>query len=174
MKKINIIVILALVVLLGSCVTKRACDRKFPPQEYTTTQDSTYTKDSIVEKIVEVPVYIKGDTVTKSDTVFIDKETGLSNSKPIHAETTFSKATSQVRDGKLGLTLIQKDSMFKVQALAKEAYYWKEKYNSKELVVIKEVKFIPAYHKVMSIVGLILSVGFLAYIVFKVRAMLNP
>jgi hypothetical protein len=26
-------------ILLNSCVTQKACDRKFPPQEYTTTQD---------------------------------------------------------------------------------------------------------------------------------------
>jgi len=173
MYKILFYLIIA-VLLTTSCVTQKACDRKFPPQEYVNQKDSIYVKDSIIYKPIDVPVYIKGDTVIQSDTVIVEPKTKLPKSKPVYAETEFAKATAQVKNGKLYLTLIQKDSMFKVQAMAKEAYYWKEKYNSKESVVIKEVKFIPAYHKVMSIVGLILSVGFLAYIVFKVRAMLNP
>jgi len=140
-----ILVILAVVALFAtSCVTQKKCNNKFPPQTITITKDSIVTKDSVVYKPLEVLVYIKGDTITKHDTVYVDKKTGLVNSKPIYVETEFAKAKAQVINSKLNLELIQKDSTFKVKtdSLLKEIYHWKEKYNSvvSNRVVTKEIK----------------------------------
>lgn len=52
------IIIIAVLLLLSSCVTQRKCMQKFPPKE---TRDSVY-----IEKIKEVPVFIPGDTVKVS------------------------------------------------------------------------------------------------------------
>jgi len=160
------------VLLLGSCVTQKACDRKYPPQVTTIVKDSIVARDSIVEKIVEVPIYIKGDTVVKTDTVLIDKKTGLANSKPVYAETDFAKATAQVKDGKLNLTLIQKDSLFKIQVIARESYFWKEKYFTEKSKEVKQVKVVPKYYSIMAMVGLFSIVLLIGYIIFKIRGRL--
>ena len=171
MKKSWILLIVGML-LLSSCVTQKACDRKFPPQVTTIVKDSVVTRDSIVEKLVEVPVYIKGDTIIKSDTVWRDKTTGLANSKPVYAETDFAKATAQVKDGKINLTLIQKDSLFRVQVLARESYFWKEKYFKEKSKEVKIIKVVPKYYSIMSTIGIISLILLVAYIIFKIRGRL--
>ena len=144
MKKYIILLLVVVALFATSCVTQKKCNTKFPPQIVTITKDSIVTRDSVVYKPLEIPVYIKGDTVTKTDTLYRDIKTGLINSKPVYAETEFAKAKAQVINSKLNLELIQKDSTFKVKtdSLNKEVYHWKEKYNSilEKQVVTKEVK----------------------------------
>lgn len=173
MKKINIIIAVVLLSIFSSCVTQKACDRKFPPQESVIVKDSIATRDSIIYKPVDVPVYIKPDTVVKSDTVIIESDTKLPNSKPVYAETEFSKATAQVKSGKLTLTLIQKDTMFKVQAMAKEAYYWKEKYYSEASKEVVEKKVIPKFYNIMTWVGVTILGLLLARGIYKIKEMLS-
>lgn len=171
MKKLLFI---SLIILLGlsSCITQKRCNQKFPPTVTVVTNDSIVYRDSIVEKIVEVPIIIKGDTVTKTETVYVDGNTGLVNSKPVHAETEFAEATAQVKDGDLNLTLIQKDTLFKVQAKAKESYYWKEKYlTEKTNSVIREVedKKIPKFYTIMSYIGVISVTILIVYLIYKLK-----
>lgn len=159
MKKIFLLIITLLV--FTSCVTQKACNRKFPLQENVITTEKIVVRDSIVYKPVEVLVPIKGDTVTKYITVVTDSKTGLVNSKPVYAETEFAKAVAQVKRGELYLELIQKDSILKVtsDSLVKEVYYWKEKYNTTEKTVAKKEYIIPTIYKIsMAIVVLTLIV----------------
>lgn len=160
-------ILLLLIALLSvSCVTQKACDRKFPPQNIVITKDSIVTRDSIVLKNIEVPVYIKGDTVSKSDTVFI---TTKPNSKPVFVETSFAKATAQVINGKLTLELTQKDTLFKVEALAKESYYWKEKYKEASSQKVVREKYVPLLYKILSFIGLIALIFIIIRIYVYVR-----
>jgi len=170
MKKSLLWVILVMV-LLSSCVTQSKCDRKFPSQQYTNVKDSLVIKDSTVYSYAEIPVYIKGDTVTKHDTVFKDRKTGLINSKPVYAETDFAKAKAQVVNSQLKLELIQKDSTFKVRtdSLLKEIYHWKELYKSKDTVTIKEVRHIPKIYSVFALIGLLTVVITMLYFIFKFK-----
>jgi len=174
MKKSWILLIVGML-LLSSCVTQKACDRKFPPQVTTIVKDSVVTRDSIVEKLVEVPVYIKGDTVIKSDTVWRDKTTGLANSKPVYAETDFAKAKAQVVNSQLKLELIQKDSTFKVRtdSLLKEIYHWKELYKSKDTATIKRERYIPGVYNVFALIGLLYVIITILYFIFKFKDKLN-
>jgi len=170
MKKSLLWVVLVMV-LLSSCVTQSKCDRKFPPQQYTNVKDSLVLKDSLVYTYAEIPVYIKGDTVTKHDTVFRDKKTGLINSKPVYAETDFAKAKAQVVNSQLKLELVQKDSTFKVRtdSLLKEIYHWKELYNSKETATIKKERYIPGVYNVFALIGLLYVIITILYFIFKFK-----
>ena len=143
-------------IILSSCNTQKRCDSKYPPKVIVEVRDSIYEKDSIIYKVVEVPVYIKGDTITRKDTVYKDSKTGLVNSNALYAETEFAKATAKVTNSILNLTLIQKDSVFSVKSdsLIKEAYYWKEKYYSSKSTEIVELKTIPKIYKIFSLLGL--------------------
>jgi len=174
MKKSLLWVVLVMV-LLSSCVTQSKCDRKFPPQQYTNVKDSLVLKDSTVYSYAEIPVYIKGDTVTKHDTVFRDKKTGLINSKPVYAETDFAKAKAQVVNSQLKLELVQKDSTFKVRtdSLLKEIYHWKEQYNTVNTQKVKEVKYIPKIYSIFALIGLLGVIGIMLYFIFKFKDKLN-
>jgi len=165
MKKI--IIFIGLLTMLSSCVTQKACNKKYPPEVITEIAEKIIIRDSIVEKIINVPVYIKGDTINNYDTVVLNKYTGLINSKPVYAETEFSKAEAQVINSRLSLELIQKDTLFSVQAIAKEAYYWREKYREELTKTVKEVRYIPNFYHVMGIIGVISSVLFLVWLIFK-------
>jgi len=170
MKK-SLLLLILIVGLLSSCVTQKACDRKFPAQTHIITKDSTVIKDSTIYSYAEIPVYIKGDTVVKHDTVVKDKQTGLINSKPVYAETEFAKAKAQVINSKLKLELIQKDSTFKVRtdSLIKEVYHWKEKYNSEDTLKVKEIKVVPQIYKVLATVGVISIILIIVYLIFKIK-----
>lgn len=167
--KWNIILLAVTIGLFSSCITQKKCNERFPPTTEIIYKDSISERDSIVEKIVEVPVYVKGDTVTKTDTVWRDKKTGLATSKPIYAETDFSKAAAQVKDGKITLTLIQKDSLFKLQVKAKEAYYWKNQYTKEKIKDVVVKKEVPKFYSVMAMVGIGLSTLLISYIIYKIR-----
>lgn len=145
----GLLVILFSAIIMSGCITQKRCNSKFPPQTITIVKDSIITKDSIVYKPVEVLVHIKGDTVTKHDTVYRDIKTGLINSKPVYAETEFAKAKAQVVNSKLNLELTQKDSTFKVKtdSLNKEIYHWKEKYNFIYKKEVDSIKYIPKIYK---------------------------
>lgn len=171
MKK-SLFLLVIVTFLLTSCVTQKRCYEKFPPVTETIIKDSIITRDSIVEKIVEVPVEIKADTVLINDTVFIDKKTKLPNSKPVYAETDFAKATAQVVNGNLNLTLIQKDTLFNLQVTARESYFWKEKYFKERSKVVQKIKVIPKYYSIMSMIGLVSVVLLIAYTIFKIKSYL--
>ena len=174
MKK-SLIFLFLIILFLSSCITERACNKKFPPEIYSIAVDSTIIKDSIVYSYAEIPIYIKGDTVTKYDTVTINKKTGLVNSKPVYAETEFAKAIAQVVNSNINLSLFQKDSIFvvKTDSLVKEVYHWKEKYNKISTQTIKEVKVIPKSYSIFALIGLIFVIGTILYFIFKLKDKLH-
>lgn len=174
MKK-SLLLLILVALLLSSCVTQRKCDRRFPPETYTQIKDSLVIKDSVIYSYAEIPVYIKGDTVTKHDTVFKDKKTGLINSKPVYAETDFAKVTAQVVNSQLKLELVQKDSTFNVitDSLMKEVYHWKEQYNSVNTQKVKQVEHIPKVYTIFALIGLLTVIITILYFIFKFKDKLN-
>jgi len=167
MKKLLLLIFT--VILLSSCVTQKACDRKFPTTPSIITKDSIVYRDSIVEKIIKVPVIIKGDTVYKDTTIYIDKLTGLVNSNVITTSTDFSIASAWVSNSKLNLKLIQKDTLFSLEAKAKEAYYWREKYNSLSKTEVKVEKYVPRVYKIFMVIAIISIVSVILWIIDKFK-----
>lgn len=171
MKKSLLLVIL-MAIILSSCITEKRCYNKYPPKTVVEVRDSIYKKDSIIYKVIQVPVYIKGDTIVRNDTVYKDNKTGLINSKPLYAETEFAKATAKVTNSILNLTLIQKDSLFSVKSdsLIKEAYFWKEKYNSSKTIEIIESRSVPKIYRIFSMIGLITIMWILIKLLVKYKS----
>ena len=168
MKKLFIF--LTLILLIGtSCVTQKRCNSKFPPITNTIIKDSLVYRDSIIYKPILVKVWIPGDTVRETTTVYVNK--GIVNSFPIVAESDFARAVAQVQNSKLTLDLYQKDTTFTVRedSLIKEAYYWREMYNSKEVTKIVEKKVIPKFYIWMTVIAGILLVYHVTRIIIKLR-----
>ena len=118
-------------------------------------KDSIIYKEKIVFRDTTIFKYLPGDTVFKSTIVYVDKITGLVNSKKLFAFTSLPEASAWVYNSKLFLNLIQKDTTIEIRldSAIKEATYWKEKYQSNSSVVVKEVTKSPLYMKVLAWIG---------------------
>lgn len=113
------------VIALASCTTERKCARKYPPQIIT--KDSLVYIPRLVPFAVHDTVWLPADTVKVTDSVEIVN--GIANSKKVISETEFALAWAQVKDSKLLLELIQKDTAItrlikgSVQTTDKESYH---------------------------------------------------
>ena len=118
-------------------------------------KDSIVYKEKIVYKDTTIFKYLPGDTVYKNTIVYVDRLTGLVNSKKLFAFTSLAEASAWVYNSKLFLNLIQKDTtiVVRLDSAIKEATYWKEKYQSNSSVVVKEVTKSPWYMKVLAWIG---------------------
>ena len=119
----NRVLFLALL-FLTSCITEKKCWKRYPPR--------VVVKDSIVYKVKEIIIrdtlVIYGDTVVNTDTVYLDKLTGLITSNKIYSETEYAKAYAQVVSSRLFLELIQKDTA--IERLLRENVQIKEVYRT--------------------------------------------
>ena len=116
MKKL-LILIIPILLIFSSCVTQKACDRKFPPVAnteyiYDTIHDSTYVKEIVKDTVVVIKVG-KDTVIHDTDTVYI--KNGLVNSKPVTVKGELSEATSQVVNSKVLLTLKEHATELKIE-----------------------------------------------------------
>ena len=118
-------------------------------------KDSIVYKEKIVYRDTTIFKYLPGDTVFKTNTVYVDRVTGLANSKKIFAFTSLAEASAWVKNSKLFLNLTQKDTTIEIRldSAIKEATYWKEKYQNNSSVVVKEVTKSPWYMKALAWIG---------------------
>ena len=131
-------------------------------------------KDSIhyVQSYRDTTIYytIPGDTIHDTTNIYISK--GLVNSKPITLENLFSISTSYVRDSKLYLSLIAKDTTLQIRldsAIRESKYYrymYEKSINTKDTIV--EVNKTPWYIKsLIFVLMLLLSYFILNYLKIK-------
>ena len=106
-------------------------------------------------------VFVKPDTVVKSDTVIYYR--GLINSRRIHAETDYASAWSQVVNSRIRLQLIQNDTA--VARLLKKKIQIKEVYKTRTKV-IKEWR-VHWYHTAALWVAIPVILLIVAYILMK-------
>lgn len=140
-----------IIILLGLLIT--SCSPKIIKE--VVTKDSIIYKEKISYRDTTIFRYLPGDTVYKETIVYVDKATGLVNSKKLFAFTSLAEASAWVYNSKLFLNLIQKDTTieFRLDSAIKEASYWKEKYQNSNTVVTKEVTKSPWYMKVLAWIG---------------------
>lgn len=138
-------------ILLGLLIT--SCSPKIIKE--VVTKDSIIYKEKISYRDTTIFRYLPGDTVYKETIVYVDKATGLVNSKKLFAFTSLAEASAWVYNSKLFLNLIQKDTTIEIRldSAIKEASYWKEKYQNSNTVVTKEVTKSPWYMKVLAWIG---------------------
>ena len=142
--------ILLISMILGLAVS---CSPKIITE--TVTKDSIIYKEKISYRDTTIYKYLQGDTVFKTTVVYVDKNTGLVNSKKLYAFTSLAEASAWVYGSKLFLNLIQKDTTIEIRldSAIKEARYWKERYQNSSTVVTKETFKSPWYMKVLAWIG---------------------
>lgn len=138
-------------ILIGLAVT--SCSPKIIKE--VVTKDSLIYKEKIVYRDTTIYKFIPGDTVFKTTVVYVDKNTGLVNSKKLYAFTSLAEASAWVYNSKLFLNLVQKDTTIELRldSVIKEATYWKEKYHNSSSVITKETFKTPWYMKVLAWIG---------------------
>lgn len=107
-------------------------------------KEKIITKDSIsyVQSYRDTTIYysIPGDTIHDSVNIYISK--GLINSKPITLQNDFAISTAYVKDSKLNLSLVAKDTtlQIKLDSAIKVISYYRKLYESHNYDLTKEVE----------------------------------
>jgi hypothetical protein len=158
-----------IMLVLGSCVTQKKCNSKFPPSTNTSVHDSIIIRDSIVYKDRLVPVYIKGDTVWQDKPIPGIPE--KINTTPMFLENTYAKASAWIENSRLKMELIQKDQVitFKLDSADKIAKHWEYRWrNEKQIITLPPVKYTPKFWLITGclFIGLVLAV--IGYFVLKI------
>jgi hypothetical protein len=162
-----ILIFLISIITFTSCITERKCSKKYPPQ-IVNTVDTIYKEVPIV---IRDTFNIKGDTVRDTNTVYIDRYTGLANSELLTAETEYAKATCQVINGRQILDLIQKDTA--IARLLRKNIIIKEVIKV-ETVTVK-VWDVHWYDRIARVVSLFFLSALLILLIIKIiKIYLNP
>ena len=168
METIKWLVKLLALILIGLAVT--SCSPKIIKE--VVTKDSIIYKELISYRDTTIFRYLPADTVYKETIVYVDKVTGLVNSKKLFAFTSLAEASAWVYNSKLFLNLIQKDTTVEIRldSVIKEATYWKEKYHNSSSVITKETFKTPWHMKVLAWIGSLslVVIGLWIYRKFKV------
>lgn len=91
-----------IVLLFSGCSMQRYCNKRFPPQVVTQIHETI--RDSIIT------LEIKPDTISLTDTILIQSETGLVQMPKQRLDTEFCYALSWITDSKLYFNLYQKQT----------------------------------------------------------------
>lgn len=161
--KLIIVLIVTNIFLLTSCITERRCERLYPTPIVNTT--NTIYKDTTIFIEIHDTLFIKGDTVSTYDTLYLDPITGKYNSNRIYASVDYAKAWAQVIDGEILLELIQNDTA--IARLLKDNIVIQEKIVEKVTTIIKKVWVVKWYHTVSIFIAIVSSLFILAYLIVK-------
>ena len=156
------LIILLLSLFVSGCVTKRACDRKFPPQIIRV--DSLITITKTFYRDTTIFVYLKPDTIR--DTVEVIVREGIANSRKSFHETDLSWSMAQVVDGKLIHELRTKDTAIAlmIENAIRESATLTENKTSK--TIIQKVNELTGWQHFQVWLGRILALLLLLYLGF--------
>jgi hypothetical protein len=152
------------ILLLQSCITKKACNRKFPQNTNTVTNTVTLYRDTIIY------INLPGQTVTSpGDTVYIDRFTNLATSEKSFLHTSLAISTAQVIGGILKHNLIQKDTT--LQRLIADAVKLQSTHSVTEKQIVREVNVLFWWQKILMWIGFSALLYFLLriYISYRIR-----
>jgi len=155
--------IILVILLLTGCVTQKRCERKFPPQVIHT--DSTITNTITIFRDTTIYIYLPGDTVI--DTVKVDVQNGVANSRPSIHETDLAWSMAQIVDNKLIHQLIMKDKTLEMlikNAIRENATHSERRIKVKEIV--KE-NYLTRWQWAQLYLGRISGIFLLLYIGYK-------
>ena len=174
------LLILSLALFLGSCVSQRACDKKFPPTERI--KDSVVIRDSvhIIEK-VHHSLKIK-DSVVYTQGIKDSGELDVKENQTYKVKTGIANIALQIKDGKLkwNIDISPTESRYQstIDSMSNELEAYKSRDSTnihdsekvKPAVVIKYPWYIRLWDSVKNIfayIGLIVVVIFLGRMALK-------
>jgi hypothetical protein len=101
----------AAIALLSGCITREKCQRRYPPEVIT----EVITETQIITRDTLIYITLPPEVVVHTDTVLIDQQTGLVNSRRSYLETSLAWSTAQVIDSRLHHELQQPDTTIEVR-----------------------------------------------------------
>ena len=149
MKKLAILVVI--VSILSGCITEKRCNRKYPPTQI----DSVYINNYTYVHDTTVIFSIQSDTVWA---VTPDWQPSVLSNK-------YCVSTAYVRADSLYHTLMLTGQDVPITIKDAIKYVTLTKYRDR--TVIKQVKFIPRFYKIMSWFGIGAFVLFLLFVITK-------
>jgi hypothetical protein len=165
------LLIISIIIFLtaGACTTERRCAIKYPQQIIT--KDCVIYKDVIKQIIIHDTLFIIGDTVHSTDTVYVLD--GLIHSSPVFATVDFANAKAQVINSKLFLDLFQNDTA--IARFLTENVIIKEKDVFKTETIIKKVWLVHWYDKVARVIaGIFILAIIVLFAINIIKAYLKP
>jgi len=163
MKKL---LILILIVTASSCVTQKRCSIKYPVKPELIIKDSI--REIVTYRDTTIFVHIKGETVFKSDTIYIKE--GVILNKSISAESKLATARAWIGQNRINLLLTDKDTTLTVQLsnAIKEAKYYRERFEQQTIIPEPE-KYIPKFVNFLAWVGGLCIGLLLIFVLLKIK-----
>ncbi len=172
MKRILLICFFALswIVLLSSCVTRRACERKFPAQVETIVKDSTVVNTVTNYRDTTIAHYIVIPDTVYFDSVLITQYPGYLY-KRVMIRGKWSEAVSWIEYEKLKLRLKEggADSInIRLNKAIIEREIYKQMWKSTASTKVVKQAYIPKFVQFLAGVGGITIILLILYVVFRV------
>jgi hypothetical protein len=167
MRKIVYFAFLGLLGVFSSCVTQKACSKRFP--SVNDTVRITTVRDSIVIRDTTIFIHLPGQTVTDSVPIPCPPPEVGYIPKKAFAETSLAIATAWWEYPFIRLQLVEKDTTI-VRRLAgalKESYYWKTMYE-KVHITPPPVKYTPKIYLIAFWLWIGVFVAIAGYIGLKI------
>ena len=95
--------------LIGGCATQQRCLEKWPPVMEVIVRDTIIYRDTVL--FITLPP----DTVTNSDTIYVDKEGQPFTLAMLVTETDFARAEAWVKDSRLYQRVFNKDTALELR-----------------------------------------------------------
>ena len=147
------------VVMFSSCVTKKRCAEKFPPQIITEIKTVTET----VYRDTTIYIHVPPDTIYAKKVIFKTPEGWQTELSVL--DQTYAKSSAQVVNGILKHGLFQKETY--IEQLIKDAVRENSTHTVEYKTEINEVPYIPAWHKFASWFTIINLLLLFLYFVFR-------
>jgi hypothetical protein len=158
----RIVLFLLLAIAFSSCVTRKKCMTRFPPEVKIVTKDSVVYREKITVRDTTITVKLPADTIEVSVPVEVQVKVD-----PVTVESKCAKASAWIKDGKLNIRLTTKDAEIQIHidSARTEATYWKERYNTDQKTITVKEKVVPGIYRasLWICVGLVLAIiGYLS------------
>lgn len=170
MKAIKLLIIISIMLPATGCVTRKACERKFPPETMIIRKDSIIRETKTVYRDTTIYYQLPGDTVI--DSIPIEKTTeGSIIAKTSTLKTSLAESRAWIQNDKMHHTLIQNDTLLQIKLKDAIRHTWEraERFYLKDQTRIVEKKVVPLWVKILSFVG----AATLMYLIYKITRLLK-
>jgi len=166
----QLIILLSLISVFASgCVTRKACNRKFPHETMIIRKDSIIRETQTIFRDTTITIHIQGETKNQTDTVYIKK--GQILFKPSFLKTAFAESSAYIENNKIKHTLTQNDTAirYRIDNAIRETWERVGRYFKQEETRVVTKYHVPLLYKILSAIG----IAGLIYLVFRLRKILK-
>lgn len=162
----QLIILLSLISIFASgCVTRKACNRKFPAETMIIRKDSIIRETQTIYRDTTIKIYIPGETKTNTVTIYIKDE--QIKVEPSLIKTTFAESSAYIENNELKHTLTQNDTAitYRIDNAIRVTWERANRYFKQDETRIVTKYHVPLLFKILSAIG----IAGLIYLVFQLR-----